>query len=212
LERCINNNLDSVGRWRGSVAREGCRRLLLVFAAFLLAASFPAASTAGECTATETNVEGPYYLPAAPFRENIAPGVQKGVRLEISGRVYAADCRTPLEGAVVEVWQTGARGRYDFSKRQLYRGRVKTDSEGRYRFETVFPGRYRTGLTYRPAHIHLRVGHPAWRTLVTQIYFEDDPYLERDPFVRPSLIIPLEPLEGEATPLSGIFDIVLERR
>jgi protocatechuate 3,4-dioxygenase beta subunit len=35
-----------------------------------------------------------------------------GQRLVVEGTVYAADCRTPLAGASVAVWQTTAAGEY----------------------------------------------------------------------------------------------------
>jgi protocatechuate 3,4-dioxygenase beta subunit len=113
---------------------------------------------------------------------------------------------------VIDVWQTDASGEYDFSNKFRLRGRARADSKGIYRVETIVPGRYRAGRTYRPAHIHLRVSHPEGRTLVTQVYFRGDPELGRDPFVLPALIIPLErdkDEEGEA--YLGVFDIVLRQ-
>jgi catechol 1,2-dioxygenase len=164
----------------------------------------------GSCQPTEENVEGPYYLFGAPFRERVAPPGASGGALMLSGRVTGPDCATPLAGAVVDIWQTDAEGKYDFSSEFRWRGRVRTDLEGRYRFETVLPGRYRTGRDFRPSHIHLKISHPDGRTLITQVYFENDPYLANDPFVRKSLVIPLnrERREGAEVWL-GTFDIVL---
>jgi hypothetical protein len=42
--------------------------------------------------------------------------------------------------------------------------------------------------------------------LTTQLYFEGDPYIKTDPFVRPSLIIPLTQINDV---WYGTFDIVL---
>jgi catechol 1,2-dioxygenase len=164
------------------------------------------------CAPTPENVEGPYYLPDAPFRERIATPETGGSKLTLAGTVFAQDCFTPLTGAVIDVWQTDASGEYDFSNKFRLRGRARADSKGIYRVETIVPGRYRAGRTYRPAHIHLRVSHPEGRTLVTQVYFRGDPELGRDPFVLPALIIPLErdkDEEGEA--YLGVFDIVLRQ-
>jgi catechol 1,2-dioxygenase len=164
------------------------------------------------CAPTPENVEGPYYLPDAPFRERIATPETDGSKLTLTGTVFAQDCLTPLAGAVIDVWQTDSSGEYDFSNRFRLRGRARADSKGKYRVETIVPGRYRAGRTYRPAHIHLRVSHPEGRTLVTQVYFRGDPELGRDPFVLPVLIIPLERKkdeEGEA--YLGVFDIVLRQ-
>lgn len=191
-----------------------CRFMVCITLPVLLAAARPAEAVAAErprCRPTETNIEGPYYLPDAPFRERVAPPGAGGDRLVLTGTVRAADCTTRLAGAVVELWQTDAAGEYDFSEKFLFRGRVRTDGRGKYRFETIVPGRYRAGSTFRPAHIHIRVSHPGVKTLVSQIYFEDDPYNRSDPFVRRSLTIALTPQEGAAGPVwLGTFDLVLE--
>lgn len=177
------------------------------------AAAESAKSTAGGvCRPTAENIEGPYYLPGAPFRERILADHTSGRELEITGTVYEADCVTPLEGAVLDVWQTDAAGEYDFSRSFLLRGRVRTDSRGRYRIETILPGRYRAGRSYRPAHVHLLVSHPKGRTLITQIYFEGDPYNRYDPFVDPSLMVPLRKSTRDGKDsFSAVFDIVLDR-
>lgn len=197
----------------------GCQCSILLLAALSAAAivvcslATPVGAETGgrsRCVPTEENIEGPYYLHGAPFREKIAPAGASGRLLFLSGRVFAADCVTLLPGAVVDLWQTGASGKYDFSEDFRWRGRVRTDGEGRYRFETVIPGRYRTGKSYRPAHIHLKISHPRGRTLVTQIYFEEDPHLAADPFVRRSLIVPLHREEGSSGEAwSASFNIIL---
>ena len=85
--------------------------------------------------------------------------------LMLSGTVYAADCRTPLAGAVIEAWQTDARGVYGPGQaggelRCCYlQGTVKTDSQGGYRIQTIRPGHCRGETTPPPAHIHLNVSH-----------------------------------------------------
>jgi len=185
---------------------------VVVAGVLLSVAAVACAAERKVCTPTPENVEGPYYLPDAPFKERIATPETAGSRLTLTGTVFAHDCFTPLAGAVVDVWQTDASGEYDFSNTFRLRGRVRADGKGKYRFETVVPGRYRAGRTYRPAHIHLRVSHPEGRTLVTQVYFRGDPELGKDPFVLPALIIPLERKKGEESETYlGVFDIVLRQ-
>ena len=60
---------------------------------------------------------------------------------------------------------------------------LTTDSEGRYRFKTIKPTAYPAGPNrMRPAHIHFQVtGHQD--KIVTQMYFENDPYNKVDPFL-----------------------------
>lgn len=65
---------------------------------------------------------------------------------------------------------------------------MKTDKYGFYHFATINPGRYTAdhkGDDYRPAHIHFKVfGPKGHKSLVTQMYFDDDTFLgEKDPCV-----------------------------
>ena len=93
---------------------------------------------------------------------------------------------------------------------------LSTDSEGRYRFKTIKPAAYPAGPNLiRPAHIHYQVTGRQDR-LVTQMYFDGDPYNATDPFLnsaaRKELLITkvLDPTSG-LEPGSKIvrFDIVL---
>jgi len=152
---------------------------------------------------TESNIEGPYYRKNAPFRAKLAEGL-KGDPLAISGKVFSAD-GTPLKDAVVDVWQADKEGAYDdTSEKFVLRGRIRTGRDGVYAYETVMPGQYDLGEAKRPAHIHYKISADGHRTLTTQLYFKGDAWLERDPFVRKSLII-------EVSGAKGAFDIVLAR-
>ena len=108
----------------------------------------------------------------------------------------------------MEVWQANAKGRYthpsDTNAAPLdpnFEGTavLTTDNEGRYRFTTIMPAAYPAGpnLT-RPAHIHFQVTGKQDR-LVTQMYFEGDPYNSADPFLnsagRKELLITLAPVQ-----------------
>ena len=153
---------------------------------------------------TEANIEGPYYRAGAPFRTKLAEGL-KGEPLRIGGRVLGLDGR-PLAGALLDVWQADREGAYDLtSDAFVLRGRLRADAEGRYAFDTIMPGQYDLGEAKRPAHIHCKISAEGRPTLTTQIYFKGDPWLARDPFVRPSLVIP-------ASDQAGTFDIVLSEK
>lgn len=146
------------------------------------------------CRGTTPDGQGPFYQADAPFRAQVALPEEPGERLWVRGTV--TDCRgRALSTAVVEVWQANTAGCYSLymdcgvlpsqpDKFRL-RARLRVDAEGRYELETIKPGRY--GLTggYRPSHIHYRVTVPGaqgqGRTeLITQLYFEGDPYNETD--------------------------------
>jgi protocatechuate 3,4-dioxygenase beta subunit len=100
----------------------------------------------------------------------------------------------PVPGALVEVWQANAAGRYRH-KVDTYDapldpnftggGRMLTDEDGRYSFKTIKPGPYPWGNhhnAWRPAHVHFSLfGAGILSRLVTQMYFPGDPLQPLDP-------------------------------
>ena len=156
-----------------------------------------------------------------------------GPRIVVHGRVLDENAR-PVPGALVEVWQTNAGGRYRHRKESYLApldpnfggcGRCLTDDEGWYRFRTIQPGAYpwpNGPNDWRPAHIHFSVfGHGFAQRLITQMYFEGDPMIWKCPIVRTiadpaaveRLIAPLDwantiPMDARAYR----FDIVLRGR
>jgi protocatechuate 3,4-dioxygenase beta subunit len=144
--------------------------------------------------------------------ETVAAG-QGGTRLTVSGTVYRADCRTPLAGASIEVWQANAAGEYGpgqgaGGERCCYlAAALRTDGQGRYRLETVRPGHYKGEARPPPAHIHFEVRHPDAEGVLTELLFEGDPWLGPDP---PGAVVALAPAPGPRPgALRARFDIVL---
>lgn len=152
------------------------------------------------CVRTEDNIEGPFFKPGAPDRAVLVTGDMPGTRLSIEGVVRDTACR-PLAHHRLEIWQADHRGAYDNAGFGL-RGTLHTDRDGRYRLDTIIPGRYLNGDRYRPAHIHVKSSG-----LTTQLYFPDDPYNDADPFIRRSLIMSVR--EAERGMLAR-FDFTLE--
>ena len=116
-----------------------------------------------------------------------------GERIVVSGQLLDSDSR-PIRGALVEVWQANAAGRYrhrnDVHPAPLDPnftgcGRTLTDGDGHYRFTTIKPGAYpwqNHPNAWRPAHIHFSVfGRAFTQRLVTQMYFPGDPLFDADP-------------------------------
>src|SRR5262245_13873846 len=169
--------------------------------------------------ATEDNILGPYYRPGAPFRAKITPPLEPGKTLLIRGHVWGLDSRKPLTGAVLDIWQANAQGRYDNDDPKkppkdgvfLNRGRLITDENGYYEYETISPARYQIGpKDWRPAHIHYLVRARGYKQLVTQMYFKGDPYNKTDRFIKPSSIIePRQEKNVNGAYDAGTFDIVL---
>lgn len=158
-----------------------------------------------QCLETEDNILGPFYRPNAPFRTVLA-SPKEGEPLVINGSVLGTDCN-PIPSARLDIWQANADGVYDLTSPEfLWRGQMLADDDGSYQFETIRPGWYRSGPDFRPRHIHFKVSNEGFEALTTQLYFEGDPYIKIDPFVRPSLIIPLT---RENDVWYGTFTIVL---
>jgi catechol 1,2-dioxygenase len=170
-------------------------------------------------TATEDNILGPFHRAGAPYRAKVTPPLEQGTVLVVKGRVWGFDTRRPLAGAVLDIWQANAQGRYDNDDPQtppapnvfVNRARLITDEGGYYEYETIHPGAYRIGAnTWRPPHIHYLVRHPGYRELVTQLYFRGDPHQGDDAWIKDSLIIELrEQRVRQATYKTGTFDIIL---
>lgn len=167
--------------------------------------------------AHEDAMLGPFFRWDAPYRAKLSSPHEPGKCLVIKGRVWAYDDKTPLP-AIMDVWQTDAIGRYDNEEeagspaKQEYinRARVRCDETGYYEFETVHPGPHQMMNCWRAPHINFRVRYPGYKTLVTQLFFKGDPYLDADPYVKASLIIPLRERERYGVAYEeGVFDIVI---
>jgi catechol 1,2-dioxygenase len=173
------------------------------------------------CMPTASTTGGPLYRRGAPWRTRLCPPDEPGDALAIVGTVTQQDCGLLAE-ATLDVWQTNARGWYSNvlglsnpAKPGTFhlRGRMLTDQEGRYRFDTVVPGRYPFFWPFtRPRHIHMIVTHPSCKPLTTQIFFESDEYNRWDPWWQSALTIRLDAQSDRdgRRMCRGVFDIVLE--
>ncbi len=121
------------------------------------------------------------------------PEEPQGQRIIVTGLVLDESDRA-VAGALVEIWQANAAGRYRHAKDAhpapldsnfTGAGRTITDADGRYEFTTIKPGCYpwrNHDNAWRPAHIHFSLFGDSFRTrLVTQMYFPDDPMFPFDP-------------------------------
>ncbi|WP_183909101.1 intradiol ring-cleavage dioxygenase [Rhizobium sp. BK226] len=164
--------------------------------------------------ATENTILGPFYVPEAP---RYAPGTNicldgKGEPLVVKGRVLDTNGQ-PVEGALVDVWQTNDDGFYDVQQKGVQpdwnlRGVFTTDENGEYWFRSSKPrfypipddgpvGKLLGALGRHPnraAHIHFIVSAEGYDPVITHIFSPDCEFLDQDSVfgVKDSLIAEFE--------------------
>ncbi|KAK2464525.1 hypothetical protein APHAL10511_003504 [Amanita phalloides] len=160
--------------------------------------------------ATEATVLGPFYTEDAHEIERGASIASegKGDYLFVEGQVLDLH-RNPIPGAIINTWETDSFGlydnQYDVRSGPECRGRLRSADDGSYAFRAVVPTAYpvpdggpvRTLVEklgrhpYRPAHLHMSIEAPGYETLVTALYWKNDPYIMTDAVfgVRTSLVV-----------------------
>ena len=105
----------------------------------------------------------------------------------------------PIEGVEVDVWQSSPdralrKPGSDTQADMNLRGKFTTDAQGRFSFRSVKPAGYpvptdgpvgdmlraQSRHPYRPAHIHFLGFKPGFKTLITQVFVDDDQHLGSD--------------------------------
>ena len=161
--------------------------------------------------ALEGSVLGPFYRAGSPLEPNganISRGAEDSEPAHVHGRVLDLDGR-PVAGAELEVWGTNKNGLYEnvdpAQPDYNLRGRFHATDDGRYELWTVKPVSYpipddgpvgdllkaTNRHNMRPAHIHVIAAAEGYRTIVTELFTDDDQYLGGDAVfgVRPSLVV-----------------------
>ena len=160
--------------------------------------------------------QGPFYTANAPFIQNdmLANSNEVGTRLILSGQVFNLACSEVIPNTEIDIWHANDAGGYDNSGYNL-RGKATSNSQGFYVFETIKPGLYINGSTYRPSHFHFKITPPNFPALITQLYFAGDPHISTDAaasltsgtFDASNRIIPLTANANGV--MEGTWDIVI---
>ena len=136
------------------------------------------------------------------FTGNLVTPDASGERIRVEGRVFDGEGQ-PIPDAMLEIWQADSQGRFadPQDKRALpntkFRGfgRVGTDANGVYAFDTVKPGAVPDPDSIPQApHLLLAVfARGMLRHLYTRIYFGDEAGNSSDP------VLTLVPADHRAT-------------
>lgn len=170
---------------------------------------------------TSSSVLGPFHVAGAPDKE-----LGADLKRHYEGDVVLVEgCikdikGNPISGAKVNIWQTAPNGKYssqdDEQDTHSFHGIFTADENGEYRFTTVKPCVYTipsdgpvgvildaTGRhPWRPSHLHYIVSAPGYKSLVTEVFPSDDPYLDQDTVfgVRDDLVVAYEEMEAGTFP------------
>ena len=151
-------------------------------------------------TETTANLLGPFWRMNSPRTENGG----SIVRSPTPGPALFVNCwlkdlnGKPIEGAEVDIWHSSPEGLYEQQDPKQadmnLRGKFITDKDGHFGFRSIKPAGYPIPVdgpvgdlihaagrhNYRPAHLHFLIFKEGFKTLISQIYVNDDPVLETD--------------------------------
>jgi catechol 1,2-dioxygenase len=151
-------------------------------------------------TETTANLLGPFWRLNSPRTENggsIVRSPTPGPALFVDAVVRDQN-GAPIAGAEVDVWHSSPEGFYEQQDPKQapmnLRGKFMTDGQGCFGFRSVKPAGYPIPIDgpvgdlvratgrhhYRPAHLHFLIFKEGRKTLISQIYVNDDDRLETD--------------------------------
>lgn len=149
--------------------------------------------------ATSSSVLGPFHVSGAPPLD-VGGDMKRhygGPILLAEGVIKDID-GTPIAGAELDIWQTAPNGLYASQDEEQdtysFHALMTVGEDGKYAFTTVKPVEYTVPSDgpvgdilracgrhpWRPSHLHYIVTAPGYKPLVTEIFPDDDPYLDQD--------------------------------
>lgn len=176
---------------------------------------------------TSSSVLGPFHIsgsPALPVGGDLRQEFDEPVLL-VEGTIRDT-AGNPIPGATLDIWQTAPNGMYSSQDpdQDMYsfHGLQTVGEDGRYAFTTVRPVEYTVPSDgpvgdilracgrhpWRPSHLHFIAEAAGFRPLVTEVFPEDDPYLDQDTVfgVREDLVMGYQDMPAGTFPETG-FDL-----
>lgn len=152
-------------------------------------------------SATDSTLLGPFYVEGRPTVANGADisGAVPGMPLFFTGTVVDTEGK-PVAGAHVDTWHSDGEGYYDVQQAEKLHGEpamralLTTEADGRFWYRSIVPRYYPVPTDgpcgeilraahrspMRPEHIHFWLHAEGHQPLVTMLFKDGDPYLERD--------------------------------
>lgn len=175
--------------------------------------------------ATSSSVLGPFHIsnpPKMPMGSDLRKHYD-GELILVQGKVTDTN-GNPIGGATLDIWQTAPNGLYSSQDEEQdeysFHAMFTTDVDGEYCFTTVRPVSYTvptdgpvgqllnaTGRhPWRPSHLHYIVKAEGFNPLVTEVFPDDDPYLDQDTVfgVRTDLVISYVKQTADQFPDKGL--------
>jgi len=171
--------------------------------------------------ATSSSVLGPFHVSNPP-----PLAIGGDMKRDFEGEVLLVEGHVrdqhgnAIPGAEIDIWQTAPNGMYSSQDPDQeigsFHALMNADDNGRYAFTTVRPVSYTVPSDgpvgkildaagrhpWRPSHLHFIVKADGFRSLVTEVFPDDDPYLDEDTVfgVRDDLVMTYEPQAAGSFP------------
>jgi hydroxyquinol 1,2-dioxygenase len=149
---------------------------------------------------TDASLLGPFWRmhsPVTPNGGSIVRSPTPGEALFVNAS-FKDRSGKPITGAEVDVWHSSTEGFYEnqdpVQADMNLRGKFTTDANGNISFRSIKPAGYPIPIdgptgdllraqgrhNMRPAHLHFLASKDGFKTLISQIYVQDDKFLETD--------------------------------
>jgi catechol 1,2-dioxygenase len=151
-------------------------------------------------TETDASLLGPFWRMNSPRTESggsivRSPTPGPAVFVDVHLKDSAGN---PIAGAECDIWHSSTEGFYEHQDPKQadmnLRGKFFTDAQGHFSFRSIKPAGYPIPIDgpvgdlvratdrhhFRPAHLHFLFYKTGFKTLISQIYVNDDPVLDTD--------------------------------